>query len=170
MELVNPSIKYKTSYLQALKEYQAEGRHMEYDPKLLEKDFQSFVNMLIGFSEGKNLPAGYVPSTKYWLVDNGEFIGNVSIRHVLNDTLLKFGGHIGYDIRPSKRRMGYGKNILKLALPKAKELELGKVLITCDETNIGSRKIIETNGGILENELLIEEGKPKKRRYWITLT
>ena len=110
-----------------------------------------------------------MPQTTYWLIDNDEFIGRVSIRHTLTESLLKEGGHIGYDIRPSKRNMGYGKRILELSLPKAKELEIDKVLVTCNETNTGSKKIIEANGGILENSIEMGEGKPAKLRYWILL-
>ncbi|HZE87234.1 MAG TPA: hypothetical protein VE090_03425 [Methylomirabilota bacterium] len=64
----------------------------------------------------------------------------------------------------------YGKEILKLALPQAKRLGITKVLITCDDTNIGSQKVIEANGGILEN--IVENGveNPRKRRYWLCVT
>ncbi len=116
-----------------------------------------------------NLPPGYVAQTTYWLIDTNEFIGRVSIRHMLTDYLLQEGGHIGYDIRPSKRKLGYGKKILALSLPKAKELGIKKILVTCNETNLGSKKIIEANGGILENRLHLHPGKPAKLRYWITV-
>lgn len=96
------------------------------------------------------------------------FIGKVNIRHRLNKNLLKAGGHIGYTIRPSERRKGYGTLILRLALPKAKALGIKKALITCYEDNIGSRKIIEANGGVLEDTATTNEGVVK-RRYWITI-
>ena len=82
---------------------------------------------------------------------------------------MKEGGNIGYGIIPSKRGLGYGTKALKLTLEKAKELGLKKVLLTCNSTNIGSKKVIEANGGLLENEILGEEGKPNKLRYWIEL-
>ena len=118
---------------------------------------------------GLLLPPGWVAETVLWLVDNDIFIGRASIRHSLNEHLLKIGGHIGYFIRPSMRRRGYGKSILNLALIEAKKMGLQKVLVTCDETNTGSRKIIEANGGVLEN--IVENGldMPPKRRYWITI-
>jgi predicted acetyltransferase len=43
------------------------------------------------------------------------------------------------------------------------------VLLTCDETNIGSRKLIEANGGQLENAVVVEDSSVKKLRYWIEL-
>ncbi len=174
MQLILPTITYKDSFLKAVKEYHAvkvADRRNIYSLNIeeLENDFPSYISKLLSESDGKDLPEGYVPQTTYWLVDNGEFIGRVSIRHVLTEFLLKEGGHIGYDIRPSKRKMGYGKKILELALPKAKEIGLDKVLVTCDETNIGSKKIIEANGGIFENAVTTTEGRPKKLRYWIDI-
>ena len=100
----------------------------------------------------------------------GEFIGRVSIRHALTEHLLAVGGLIGYDIRPSKRGQGYGNKILELALPKAKELGISRVLITCDVTNAASRKIIEKNGGILENQVPNPETGVDKLRYWVDVT
>ena len=174
MDLVTPSSQYKDSFIQAVKEYHAVDADniteiYELNIEELENDFPHYISNLLSESEGKHLPAGYVPQTTYWLIDQGEFIGTISIRHRLTDRLLQEGGHIGYDIRPSKRKMGYGKKILALALPKAQELGLYRVLVTCNETNIGSKKIIEANGGILENRLQLHAGKPAKLRYWISL-
>lgn len=108
-----------------------------------------------------------MPASTRWLVDDGEFIGRVSVRHQLTEKLLQEGGHIGYGIRPSKRKMGYGTKILELALPLAKSLVIDKALLTCNDENLGSQKIIEKNGGVLENKVQL----PTKleRRYWISL-
>jgi len=176
MKLVLLTVRYKTSFLQALDEYLKEDSRPStqdlflLDKKELEKDFSTYVSRLIDESHGKNLPEGYISHTDYWFIDGNEFIGRVDIRHSLNENLLRIGGHIGYDIRPSKRNQGYGKELLKLALPKAKALGLTKVLVTCDESNIASKKIIEVNGGVLENSIEQHGGLPKKLRYWITLS
>lgn len=171
MELVQPSIAYRDSYLAAKRE---EGKVFEknrdwirYD--LVEKDFSAYVQTLADRALGKGLPPGYVPDTRLWLVDRGEYIGSTSIRHDLNEYLLTTGGHIGYNIRPSRRMLGYGKEILRLALPEARGLGLRKVLLTCDETNTGSRKIIEVNGGVFEDKRPNPDGGPDKLRYWIVL-
>ncbi len=100
-------------------------------------------------------PPELVPETWLWLVDGDEYIGRASIRHELNDELLLVAGHIGYEIRPTKRRQGYGTQILALALERAREMGIYKVLVTCDTDNFGSRKIIEANGGKLENEIQV---------------
>lgn len=174
MELVEPSVLYKESFIEAMGEYQAQetgDRRRSYDLEMAELHygFPSYVSRLLEESKGKHLPAGFVPQTTYWMVDGEEFIGRVSIRHSLTKDLMKVGGHIGFDIRPSKRKMGNGKKILELALPLAKYFDLEKVLITCNENNIASKKIIEANGGVLENIVKQPGGQPSKLRYWIQI-
>ncbi len=121
-----------------------------------------------GRAEGKYLPTGYVPNTFYWLVEGEHFIGWLDIRHRLNDNLLKIGGHIGYAIRPSGRQKGYGSEILRLGLEKAKELGITRGLLTCNGDNCASIKIIEKNGGVFEDTAITNTGIVK-RRYWIVL-
>ena len=145
------------------------NRYREFSYEEFGADFPAYIAKMNDMTEGKNLPPGYVPQTTYWFVDGGKFVGSVSIRHRLNEKLLQTGGHIGYDIRPSERSKGYGTAILKMALPKARELGITNVLLTCNEANIGSRKIIEANGGILENKVSNPEGGPDKLRFWIDL-
>ena len=173
MQLTKPNAKYKISFLNALAEYQGEkksekhGRHEHYhslDKDVLEKDFTSYVQKELLKEKGIDLPDEYVPESVFWLIDNDEFIGKINVRHELSEHLMKIGGHIGYDIRPSKRRQGYGKNMLKLALVEAKKIGINRVMITCNFDNIPSKKIIEENKGILQDQL------GTKLRYWINLT
>lgn len=170
MKLVLPSLKYKTEYLQALKETEAETGETHLNKPDPNQTFEEFVQMWKDHSNGKNLRKGAVPATMYWLLDKGEVIGRVHIRRKLNDFLFNYGGYIGYYIKPSKRKMGYGTKILKLGLAKAKELNITKVLLTCDDGNIGSQKVIESCGGLLENKVQETKNKPLKRRYWINLS
>ncbi|HJT58972.1 MAG TPA: GNAT family N-acetyltransferase [Ktedonobacteraceae bacterium] len=167
--LALPSETYKESYLQALLEFQAEGRNLTIDVRRLDEGFGGFVQFLREQTDRSKIAPGRVPSSDFWLIDDNEYIGRLSVRHELNDQLLKVGGHIGYEIRPSKRRLGYGNQILQLGLQKAKELGLRRVLVTCDEDNIGSKKIIENNGGQFENAIEIDESNVKKLRYWIDI-
>lgn len=166
MDLVPPSAEYEASYLAAVREFRAEGRGKElYDDA--EKDFPAFVERVSNWAAGKDLQPGKIPESVYWLVDGGRYVGAVAIRHYLTEALVKRGGHIGYEIRPSERKRGYGSAILRLALPKARALGIDRVLLTCDETNAASRKIIEKNGGILENKVQNSEGGPDTLRFWI---
>jgi predicted acetyltransferase len=87
--------------------------------------------------------------------------GRVSIRHRLTDHLREIGGHIGYDIRPSARQRGHATAMFAAALPVARSLGITRALLTCDEDNIASRKVIEANGGVLEDK------SSGKLRYWV---
>jgi predicted acetyltransferase len=171
MELIVPTKKYKDSFLEAFVEFskadevgfwKLEG--MEMPPTI-----EEYIDLINSFSKGENLFPGWVPATTYWLIDNDEFIGHINIRHTLNDGLKKIGGHIGYAIRPPKRQQGYGKEILKKGLPKAKAIGIKQALVTCDDNNIGSKKIIETNGGIFEKTHDPQNGDPIILHYRIDL-
>lgn len=167
MQLILPTFQYKSTFLQGLFEYQQEGRYLEYPYNFVQQHFDLFLTILHNKAKGINLPVGHSPEHFFWLIDAGEFIGITSIRTVATDWVTHEGGHIGYSIRPSKRNKGYGKNILRLVLPKAKEFGFEKVLITCDENNIGSKKIIETNGGVFEKSVFLSAERPYKLHYWI---
>jgi predicted acetyltransferase len=177
MELVLPSVEYKASFIEAVKEYQQDvenihmyERYRRLSISELETDFAAFVEKELSYALGLNLPEGYVPETTFWLIEHDEFLGRISIRHQINEHLKKIGGHIGYDIRPSKRKHGYGNKILELALPKAKGLGIQRALLTCDATNVASRKIIERNGGLLEDQVPNPETGVDKLRYWIDVS
>jgi len=167
--LVKPSALYKDSYMKGLKEFHCEGRNLQYDFEKINVSFNEFVQELLDREDENKLKEGRVKESIFWLIDRHEFIGRVSVRHELNENLSKIGGHVGYEIRPSKRRKGYGKRILELGLKEAKKLDLKKVLVTCDSYNLGSKKIIESNGGVFENELFIDDSNVGKLRYWIDL-
>ncbi len=165
--LSQPAEYYKDSFLIALREFLAEGRYDELEYHEIESNFRHSVQRWL---DRKTRPrAGLVPESILWLIDDDEFIGRLSIRHHLNERLLQFGGHIGYEIRPTKRLMGYGKTILRLGLVEAKTLSISRALVTCDDTNIGSAKIIEANGGVLENIILLAGRGVPTRRYWIDI-
>lgn len=125
------------------------------------ENFQDFLENNIKSSKGIDLKEWYVPQTLYWLSINGKLVGVGKLRHYLNESLLKNGGHIGYGILKSERGKGYGNLILQELLKKAKAIGIDKALLTCDEDNLGSRRVIEGNKGVLEK---IEEGNC---HYWI---
>ena len=166
--LVDPSVAYRDEFLAAQREFVREGKG-RYDVQRLANDFPRFVAVLMLQRDPKKVEPGLVPASDYWLIDNGVYVGRLSIRHQLNDYLYRIGGHIGYEIRPSRRRHGYGYEILRLGLEKARLVGLRRALVTCDETNIGSKKIIEHNGGIFENTSEVPGSPVKKLRYWIDL-
>ena len=108
---------------------------------------------------------GFVTAHTFFALDNNKIVGIINARHELNDYLLNFGGHIGYSVRKSERRKGYGKKMLNYTSEFLFSLVLQKILITCDKNNIASKRTIESCGGILENEV-VEESRTTLR-YWI---
>ncbi len=115
------------------------------------------------------VPKGLVPSSTYLGIREKDnyIVGMIDIRHYLNEYLTQVGGHIGYGVRKTERNKGYAKQMLKLALKKCKELKIKKVLITCDEDNIASEKVILSANAKLEDIRNID-GENKKR-FWIDL-
>ncbi len=85
------------------------------------------------------------------------------MRHHLNELLLAEGGHVGFSVRPSRRREGHATRALQLGLDHIAGLGVERVLVTCDDANEGSRRTIEAAGGVLEDVRPL-------RRYWIDVT
>jgi predicted acetyltransferase len=132
-------------------------------------DFAEYVRRLDDWSRGRQLPGNFVPNTFLVGVVGDAIVGRVSIRHELNDYLRRYGGHIGYGVVPAQRNRGYASRMLQLALPVAANLDISRALVTCDEGNTASQKVIVKAGGRLDN-IVIEPGKPaRKMRYWIEL-
>ena len=115
------------------------------------------------------VPKGLVPSSTYLGVREKDnyIVGMIDIRHYLNEYLTQVGGNIGYSVRKTERNKGYAKQMLKLALEKCRDLKMKKVLITCDEDNIASEKVILSANAKFE-DIRSFEGKNKKR-FWIYL-
>jgi len=127
-----------------------------------------YLEVLEERARGVNLPPNHVPSTFLFAFKGERILGRVSIRHALNDLLLRVGGHIGYVVVPEFRCQGHATAILRLALHFAHhKLGYDHVLVTCDDDNIGSIKTIENNGGVLENVVHGPDLDTPKRRYWI---
>lgn len=186
--LVTPDARLVRSYLSAHAEFEAVGEgHRDGDGYWVEEADDGYEGVAFtreeletpegaerfaAFRRSRSLedsprPAGHVPCTFRWIVDDtdpGTYLGSLSIRHRLTPFLLEVGGHIGYSVRPSARRRGVATAALREALPLASALGIDPVLITCDDDNIGSARVIEANGGVLEDV------RGDKRRYWVATT
>jgi predicted acetyltransferase len=99
-----------------------------------------------------------------WWVEQDEYLGRIAVRHRLTAQLREVGGHIGYDVRPSARRRGHATAMLRAALPVVRSLGINSALVTCDVDNVASRKVIERNGGVLEDQ------RGDKLRFWVPTT
>lgn len=133
------------------------------------EDYPNFVRDQAEDPKSKPLPEGLVPMSTFFFVDGNEAVhGELRFRYGLSSGNIVEGGHIGYAVRPSSRRRGYGREILRLALELARKEEIDPVLITCDDDNIGSIGVIEANGG-RDYETAISPRTGKLiRRYWVS--
>ncbi|MCY3864952.1 MAG: GNAT family N-acetyltransferase [Chloroflexi bacterium] len=163
--LTRPHERHKDSFIEAVYEYIGEKRTVNWHPEILRERFDEYLRVL---RQAETDPlAGMAPATQLWLVAAGYgYIGDVDVRHRLNKNLQRYGGHIGYKVRPSCRRRGYGTLICRLGIEQARRLGIGDILITCDDDNLGSAKIIEANGGVLQDRIDNQRGV-LTRRYWI---
>lgn len=163
--LTRPHQRYQASYIEAVWEYISEKRTVSWHPQILRRRFDEYLRVL---QQAETDPlAGMAPASRFWLIGAGDrYLGDVDVRHHLNESLERFGGHIGYKIRPSARRKGYGRLICRLGIEQARKLGIGDILITCDDDNIGSCNIIEANGGQLQDKIDNDRGV-LTRRYWV---
>jgi predicted acetyltransferase len=169
LELLLPQISLKRAYLQMVVDFERAGETM-WHFEAVHQNFTGYLLYLAEAAEGRSLPPGFVDYHNYWLVQDGKTVlGELRLRHRLTPELAVEGGHIGYCICPSARRQGYGTVQLRLGLQKARGLGLARVLVTCDDDNIASWKIIEHNGGVLGGRAISPESGKPVRQYWIEL-
>ncbi|WP_430789013.1 GNAT family N-acetyltransferase [Virgibacillus flavescens] len=164
MKLVRPSIEWGHEHQKYVEEWD--------QPSMVPSSFSldghdSYKEFLEALADREKGNERWLPSSNYFLINEADrVVAMVDIRHELNEHLFNIGGHIGYSVRPSERRKGYATLILAEALKKCKELNITRVLVTCDADNVGSAKTILNNGGV-EDSHFIEEDGDMKRRFWI---
>lgn len=168
--IILPSAALKNAFYKMANDYRECGDRRYYREIISEGfDFEDYVTKLHRNSLGINLEEGLVPFTTYWLTDaDKETIFGVSrLRHKLNAVSQKEGGHIGYDVPPSLRGSGNATELLRQTVLKAKAMGIPRVLVTCDAENAASARVIEKNGGVLENRVISDFTKRLVSRYWI---
>ena len=166
--LVKPTPEMEDTYFDYISEWEGAGeRIVPYSSRReYGEDYKAILSRWRGEQSDDVFAKGFVPASLYFLVDTyGQILGAAHIRHQLNESLLRIGGHIGYGVRPSARGKGIATLILFQALQITAAMGIDKVLVTCDKSNIASAKTIIKNGGILENEI-VERNQPIQR-YWI---
>ncbi|MFA0027148.1 GNAT family N-acetyltransferase [Vibrio breoganii] len=169
MQLIEPSLEFESSFARFYEDFAAndEINSDYYLEGVL--NFKAYIQCLQDEAMGINLVEDYVQCSHFWLVDAQKNIyGAIRVRHNIDTELLALeAGHIGYDIAPEYRSEGYGTLMLKKALLKAKAIGLSKALVVADEDNMASRKVIEANGGQLENVVFGKVYPNPLARYWI---
>jgi len=171
-ELVRPHLRFHDSWAAAVREFEADGSTMhggglwDFDTADLGRGAldREIERLLAEADPATELREGWVHCTYFWIAEGDEFLGYLAIRHSLNDFLLELGGHIGYSVRPSRRRHGHATRALVLALAEARRLGIDRALVTCDHDNVPSRLTIEHAGGVFEDR------REDKLRFWFDLT
>lgn len=171
LELVIPTKEHKKQVEEYLQEFLDNGENEIAGDGGLDriKDFDEWLEKIQNDLVINTTDKNKVNATMYLTIRKSDrrIVGNLQIRHFLNEKLLNYAGHIGDSIRPSERRKGYATEQIRLALEKCREMGIDNVLMDCDKNNIGSAKAIKNNGGILENEVYVEN--ELVQRYWISL-
>lgn len=170
--LTKPTDEYSTQIAEYRQEFLDAGDSMDGcgSLRVMENPFD-FIKKCKDYESEDTLPEGRVIATQFLLIricDN-RLVGMIQVRHYFTDYLEKYAGHIGYSIRPSERRKGYAKQMLKMALPFCREIGLDKVLITCIDGNIGSEKTILANDGVYESTIHEPNENVDLKRFWIKL-
>ena len=168
LKLVKLSEEYRHQLFEMMDEWTNSSDTSETPYAIFKNDYHDFDHYL-RYLEIKEPIDGKVPDSTFFALDieRNIFVGAINIRHYLNEKLLLNGGHIGDGIRPSERRKGFATEMIRLGLEECKKLGINRVLMVCDKDNIGSKKSIINNGGILENEIEIDG--TIEQRYWIEL-
>ena len=170
VKLIQPDESYGQEYRPYVEEFRSAGEAFvvgEWDRA--GGDLAGLVRAWREHAAGRKLPRGYVPDSRYWLIRGRKILATGGLRHHLTPALEDYGGHIGYQVRPSQRGHGYATRLLALTLEKAREMGLKRVLVTCDKSNLASARVIEKNGGRLASESYSEHVGRVTRRYWIDL-
>ncbi len=173
-KLAKPDTLYKESFLEAMHEYQAEGRYDFIDLNAMQTNFEKFIKDINNKDLHLHKPfedwIEPVPETIVWLVKEHKYIGSINIRHRLNWHLEKWGGHTNFIIRPSMRGKGFGKKILQKAMPAMAHLGIESALITPKPNNLPAIRVIEFCGAKLQDETDATDRFPNRRRYWLDCT
>jgi predicted acetyltransferase len=168
---VVPSVEYASAFLTMLDDFDTNDPYNTEFYAPARRNFGTYVQGLLDEEAGRNLPEGYVPCTHRWLVSpDGQVVGVTRLRHNIETPFLaQHGGHIGFDVAPSRRRKGYGHLALAVALREARRIGLGRVLLYAAEGNAPSRVTIERAGGELEGISFSEIWNEHLCKYWLAV-
>jgi predicted acetyltransferase len=126
IHLIEPDPSWQSAFLEMAAEYTTSG-DLRYQAAL--SDFAGSLERRLQFARGEDLPRDRVRETTYWAVEGTMIVGCSRLRHTLTPALQQIGGHIGYEIRPTKRGQGYGTALLARTLERARQFGIPAVLM-----------------------------------------
>lgn len=166
--LVAPAAEHADSYRALVREVAAaKEAPIPFTLEFAADPFSALLEKLAACSRGEGIPKGFVPHSTFWLVHEGVVVGVSNVRHRLTEALRRNGGNIGYSVRPSARRRGLGRELLRLTLERARELRIGDAWLTCAKSNVASARTILANGGVFVSEEFIDSRGEIVQRYRI---
>ncbi len=170
--LIRPTSEYASQIIEYRQEFLDAGDSMDGTGPLRRfENPEEYIKICAEYEDPTTIPSHLVPATQFFFIrkSDNKLVGMIQIRHRFNDYLEKYAGHIGYSVRPSERRKGYAKEMLRMTLPFCREIGIDKVMITCIDGNIGSEKTILANGGVYEYTIHEPNENKDLKRFWITL-
>jgi len=167
LQVASPTTRYESSFLAMLAEYEHLEPHNAEIYTPAKANFEAYVHSLQDEELGRNLPDGWVPCSHRWLIVEDHVVAVVRVRHNINTSFLaSSAGHIGYDVRPSRRGNGFGHCAMRMGLTEARAQGIDRALLYTGATNLASRAIIERAGGVLESISFSTYWNEDLCRYW----
>lgn len=170
--LIKPSEEFANEIAEYRREFLDSGDSMDGCGSLIQiENPHDFIKKCRDYEQKETLPSGRVIATQFLFVRQSDMriLGMIQVRHYFNDYLSRFGGHIGYSVRPTERKKGYAKQMLSGVLPYCRKIGLDKILITCNEDNTASEKTIISCGGVYESTLYEPNEDVNLKRFWIDI-
>lgn len=172
--LISPHKNYASSYAEALRDGMETHHVSAEEIYRIETDFDGWwknendLSVPVILGNGSAVPR--VPQSLFWLVfGDHRFLGRISVRHELSAFLRIIGGHIGYAVRVDERKKGYGHLMMELVKPHVRDIGITPAMMTCNEENEGSIRIIEKAGGVLDEKFPHPHSGVMQRRYWLDI-
>ena len=162
--LIRPTREYANRIVEYRQEFLDAGDSMDgTGPLRRTSNPDKYIQICLDHEDPLKVPSHLVPATQFFFIrkSDNKLVGMIQVRHHFNDYLEKYAGHIGYSVRPSERRKGYAKEMLRMVLPFCREIGI--------DNNIGSEKTILANGGVYEYTIHEPNENEDLKRFWITL-
>lgn len=144
-------IEYWEGYVEV---YSKTGVSLDACQRILNEDWDEKLARLKEFEE-KGLPPYGLKGISTVLMNNDKIVGHGSI--FLNIEVVpaeEVPNHIGVSISPLYRNRGYGTQMVHLSIKELDKLGYKEIVISCDDENVSSSRMIEKNSGVLKEKVI----------------